>query len=280
MAAVPAGEVLLGVAGAESDDGTASADLDAALPVAVEQYHLDRRTVTNRQYQQFVLGGGYQQMALWDPQIWPAVLNFVDLTGKPGPRFWKNSACESGLENHPVVGVSWYEAAAFARWAGKRLPTDAEWEKAGSLPVQLSDASCLQRRYPWGDHMLRAKANIWGCGPGTTSAVDEFPAGATASGVRQLIGNVWEWTGDDFGPSQLLLPAPMKCIRGGAFDTYFETHATCQFASGEVPVSRRHNVGFRCALSDCDLHEQIAPPARDESGETQTSTDLCETACA
>ena len=81
-------------------------------------------------------------------------------------------------------------------------------------------------------------------------------------GIRQLIGNVWEWTSTNFGAGALhggdfSLPTPMKSLRGGAFDTYFENQASCHFQSGEKPVARKHNVGFRCAVSMCD--RSLAP---------------------
>src|SRR5436190_849528 len=103
--------------------------------IHVEGLFLDRYTVTNREYLEFVTSGGYEQMSLWDEAIWPAVLGFVDRTGQPGPRYWENGSFPRGRDDHPVVGVSWYEACGFARWAGKRLPTDPEWVKAASWPV-------------------------------------------------------------------------------------------------------------------------------------------------
>ncbi len=156
------------------------------------------------------------------------------------------------------MGISWYEAAAYARWVGKRLPTDAEWVKAGSWPVPLSPTSRIQRKYPWGDSMDRARCNLWGSGPGCVVAVTDFAQGVSVGGICQLIGNVWEWTSTNFGAGALhggdfSLPTPMKSMRGGAFDTYFDNQATCQFQSGEKPVARKHNIGFRCAVSMCDL---------------------------
>jgi iron(II)-dependent oxidoreductase len=224
----------------------------------VEAMFLDRYPVTNRQFYAFVDAGGYEQMSIWDPQIWTAVFDFVDATGAPGPRFWKHGRYPRGEEDFPVVGVSWYEAAAYARWVGKRLPSEAEWFKAGSWPVPLSDKKQWQRKFPWGDTMDRERCNLWGSGPGKAVAVTEFSAGVSVGGVYQLIGNVWEWTSGNFGASEaahqdLILPAPMKGIRGGAFDTYFENQATCQFQSGESPLSRKHNIGFRCALGMCDV---------------------------
>lgn len=258
MALVPAGEVALGRWGdGDATDDEAAEDAPP-LVVQVEQFFLDRYPVTNREFYEFVAAGGYEEMAIWDPEIWPGVLEFVDLTGYPGPRFWKNGRYDPQRENHPVVGVSWYEAAAYARWVGKRLPTGAEWEKAGSWPVNLSAGSRPQRRYPWGDLMDRKRANLWGSGPNDTVPVDQFGQGISVGGIHQLIGNVWEWTSSSFGNwsqpgRELLLPTPMKTIRGGAFDTYFDNQATCQFQSGDDPIARKHNIGFRCALSVCDL---------------------------
>jgi iron(II)-dependent oxidoreductase len=226
--------------------------------VQVEGFFLDRYPVTNREYRLFVAEGGYEQMALWDESIWPAVLGFVDRTGQPGPRYWDNGTHKVGHEDHPVVGVSWYEACAFARWAGKRLPTDPEWVKAGAWPVMSENGRPVQRKFPWGDAMDRRRANVWGSGTDGTVAVHALPDGASVGGVHQLVGNVWEWTTSTFGawePANHKLETylPLKSIRGGAFDTYFDTQATCQFQSGEGPLSRKHNIGFRCALGFCDV---------------------------
>lgn len=267
MAVVPAGEVQLEPSVFDIDYLLFAQDDTEelrTLVIPVQGVFFDRYQVTNRQFQRFVSAGGYQEMAIWDQEIWPAVLDFVDSTGHPGPRFWKNGRFPPGEANLPVVGVSWYEAAAYARWAGKRLPTDAEWVKAGSWPVTLSHNTRLQRKYPWGDTMDRGKANVWGSGPGRVVAVDEFAEGVSVGGLYQLIGNAWEWTAcnldldptvEETGRSERTL---LKSIRGGAFDTYFENQANCQFASGENPISRKHNIGFRCALSVCDI---AGPPA-------------------
>ena len=223
----------------------------------VDQLYLDRYPVTNHQYYEFILSGGYEQMAIWEPEIWPAIFDFVDRTGCPGPRHWQNGRYAAGEDNHPVVGVSWYEAAAYARWVGKRLPTDAEWIKAASWPVTLSPTNHVQRKYPWGEAMDFRRANLWASGVGRIADVNQFQDGVSVGGVYGLIGNVWEWTTGNFeaeGFDGEPINAPgMKNIRGGAFDTYFESHATCQFASGDSPMARRHNIGFRCALGICDL---------------------------
>ena len=106
--------------------------------------------------------------------------------------------------------------------------------------------------------MDRGRCNVWGSGPGRIVTVRQFSSGVSAGGVYQLIGNVWEWMGSDFEPADydgtlLEVPLPMKSIRGGAFDTYFDQQATCQFRSGENRLARKHNIGFRCALSLCDV---------------------------
>ena len=101
------------------------------------------------------------------------------------------------------------------------------------------------------------RANLWGAGPDRVVSVYEFAEGASLGGIYQLIGNVWEWTSSDFHAQGIECPAdpsgPMKSLRGGAFDTYFDKQATCQFQSGENPLRRRHNIGFRCAVGVCDV---------------------------
>lgn len=226
--------------------------------VQAEGFFLDRFPITNGQYQLFVDHGGYEQMSLWDESIWPAVLGFTDSTGQPGPRYWQNGRFPPGKEDHPVVGVCWYEAAAFARWVGKRLPTDPEWVKAGAWPVAADGGKPVQRKHPWGDAMDRRLVNLWGNGVNDTIPVTASPGSSSVGGVQQLVGNVWEWTSSSFGTwepvgRKIETAMPLKSIRGGAFDTYFDMQAQCQFQSGETPLARKHNIGFRCALGFCDV---------------------------
>ena len=256
MAIVPEGVVAVYARAYESLDERFAKQAERIINV--EGFFLDRFAITNREYLEFVEDGGYEQMSLWDEAIWPAVLGFLDKTGQPGPRFWANGIFPSGKGEHPVVGVSWYEASAFARWAGKRLPTDPEWIKAGAWPVFTEGSKPAQRRFPWGDAMDRRKVNLWGSGFNGTVPVASLPAGASVNGIQQLVGNVWEWTSSPFGAwepagRRIETAAPLKSIRGGAFDTYFETQAHCQFQSGENPLARKHNIGFRCALGFCDV---------------------------
>ncbi|TWT29469.1 formylglycine-generating enzyme family protein [Blastopirellula retiformator] len=254
MTIVPEGDVLVGRA---KPDDEHSQGYGGNL-VRVEAVYLDRFQVTNEEYQEFVDAGGYEQMPLWDPEIWPAVLDFVDQSGLPGPRYWRNGRFIEGEERHPVVGVCWYEAAAYARWVGKRLPTDPEWIKAGAWPVPLPGAEPIQRRFPWGESMDQGRANLWGCGPEHVVPVDQYAPGASVAGCHQLIGNVWEWTSSRFGAwrapgDQLVIDSAMRSLRGGAYDTYFDHQASCDYQSGDKAIARKHNIGFRCAVSYCDI---------------------------
>jgi iron(II)-dependent oxidoreductase len=274
MCLVPAGGVVVHQNTGMPQNGDSSPEIS----LWVDGYYLDRYQVTNAQMYQFVRHGGYEQMAIWDAEVLPAVLDFVDQTGHPGPRFWRNGRYPRGEDHHPVVGVCWYEAAAYARWVGKRLPTDAEWVKAASWPVAIAGHPLLQRRYPWGEAVDRTRANLWGSGPGRTAPVDEFPGGVSVGGVQQLIGNVWEWTADplslerDDAEAELITGAhEMKSLRGGAFDTYLDCQATCRYQSGDDVLARKHNIGFRCAISLCDFEnfggagESHAPSTNESS---------------
>ena len=214
--------------------------------VHVETMLLDRFAVTNRQFQVFVNAGGYDQMAIWDPTIWPAVLDFVDATGHPGPRYWQHGRFPPGKADHPVVGVCWYEAAAYARWVGKRLPTDAEWLKAGCRPVQLSPTSRMQRRFPWGNAMDRSRANLWGIGAGRHDPVDDF-----GTGVKRRRN----------------LPIDRKCL--GMDDRRFRA------AGAEEKTPRGHPAGDRIRSGDIERplpssrkpHGDLAPSRRHQAAQ-------------
>jgi iron(II)-dependent oxidoreductase len=227
--------------------------------VEVPAFYLDRHAVTNRQFARFVEAGCYDSLELWPREVWPSLMQFTDRDGRPGPAGWSGGTCPAGKADHPVVGVCWYEAMAYARWVGKRLPGAAEWQKAGGWPEHLGGGSCT--RYPWGDLFDPARANLWPSGRGDTAPVDAFPGGDTPNGIRQMTGNVWEWLEDrlDAIPCRehevFRAWKPMRRIIGGAFDTYLIGEATCHFVTGQGELDRRRNVGFRCALSADRLRE-------------------------
>jgi len=217
----------------------------------VEPYLLARCCVTNAEFQMFVDCGGYQNLDLWDEEIWPHLIDFKDQTDESGPRWWRKGRHDQRRADHPVVGVCNYEAAAYARWAGYRLPTEPEWQMAASWRIR--SAAHVSRRYPWGDALDVRHCNIWASGLGQTQPVTSFPGGCAPNGVLQLIGNVWEWTMSDFEIKAeegrtVVGDMLMKSIRGGAFDTYFPWQATATFRSGAICLARSHNIGIRCAM--------------------------------
>lgn len=223
--------------------------------VDVEPFLLNIYAVTNEAFQKFVDAGAYEDLDLWPKSIWPHLIELRDHTGAPGPRFWRNGRHDKNLSNHPVVGISWYEASAYARWIGQRLPTEAEWQMAATWRIRSE--TDLFRRFPWGDAMDKNRCNIWASAIGHTAPVDAFKEGAAPNGVQQLIGNIWEWVADDLSVTTdagaaVLAEVALKGSRGGAFDTFFESQATGLFRTGHIAMARTHNVGLRCALSVMD----------------------------
>jgi gamma-glutamyl hercynylcysteine S-oxide synthase len=247
MALIPAGRVTVAL----TDGSHANAEIGG--------FFLDRLAVSNRQFRRFVQAGGYDSLEIWPQEVWPSVSRFTDRKGGPGPRDWDGGNFPAGKADHPVVGVCWYEATAYARWVGKRLPTAAEWQKAGGWPEQLSGGDC--NRYPWGDLFDPGRTNLWASGIGRTVPVGDFPNGATPNGIFQMTGNVWEWLYDPLdaipcSDGETFVPwKPMRRIIGGAFNTYFASEASCQFITGQAELDRPDNIGFRCALS----LEQLGP---------------------
>ncbi len=252
FAVVPEGFVSLPIT-INDTPGCPERDIDT------EAFLLSRFAVTNREYQGFVDTGGYEDLELWPEDIWPHLLDFKDLSGNSGPRYWESGRHDKRLSNHPVVGVCWYEVSAFCRWAGYRLPTEAEWQMAASWRVRSS--AYVLKRYPWGDSMDVARCNIWSSNIRRTVPVDEYDSGAAPNGVLQLIGNVWEWTACDFDAVDdegrpVVGDMLMKSVRGGAYDTYFASQTTSLFRTGLAGLVRAHNVGFRCILpADMDAIE-------------------------
>lgn len=196
------------------DDGDEFAK--PAHEVTVGAFYIDRTEVTNEQYQRFVRE-----------------------TGHRAPPHWEGGEYRAGEASLPVVNVSWEDARAYAAWAGKRLPTEAEWE----LAARGTDG----RLYPWGQEWDGARANTREAGRGRIVAVGSFPEGASPYGALDMIGNVWEWTASDpvsyRGDGRLL--APGKVIRGGAYDVPRE-RATATYRGVVQPGRTYDKTGFRC----------------------------------
>ncbi len=213
---------------------------------------ISKHCVTNAEFQHFVDAGGYQNLDLWPKDIWPHLIDFIDQTREAGPRFWRHGRHDRRLADHPVVGVNFYEASAYAAWVGFRLPSEPEWQMAATW--RLRSVANTLRRYPWGDALDIRRCNIWASGHGSTVPVHAYTEGAAPNQVLQLIGNVWEWTTDPFAVSdnegnQVVSDMHMTSVRGGAFDTYFPSQATGTFRTGHVSMARAHNTGIRLAAS-------------------------------
>ena len=257
---VPAGRVRLNRWQVDAD---ATSDvIDATDCIVVDAFFLERLAITNRQFQAFVDQGCYRKKSLWQAAVWPVVKEFVDRSGTPGPRFLSVGCYQASEADHPVVGISWFEADAYSRWIGMRLPTDAEWVRAACSPIEAGDA-IVQRKYTWGDSFLAERANLRNSHTGQTAPVEAYASGDSVGGARQMIGNVWEWTSSNLqlwnGRDPIELIEPMKSLRGGAFDSFLDTHATCQCRSADSPLARRHNIGFRCAVSAWDVVATASP---------------------
>ena len=201
--------------------------------VEVAPFRIASTPVTNAEYEAFVNDGGYGRRACWSRRGW----DWRRRDGVEHPVFWGRDRDGRWRERrfdavvpldpwHPVVHVNWYEAEAFCNWAGRRLPTEAEWEMAATLDVATGE----KRRFPWGDGPPSpAHANLDYRAGGTVD-VRALPGGDSPVGCRQMIGNVWEWVQDTFEPYPGFVCDPYaeysqpyfgakKVLRGGAWTT-------------------------------------------------------------
>jgi iron(II)-dependent oxidoreductase len=216
MVVVAAGEYTIG-----RDDGD-----DVEKPkhaVTLKAFFMDKTEVTNAEYKKF-----------------------VEATNHAAPPHWKNGAFAEGQANFPVVQVSWQDANDYAKWAGKRLPTEAEWEAAAR--------GVEGRRYPWGNEWKDGFANIEA---GSLQEVGRFASGASPDGALDLIGNVWEWTADAFAlypgstgkmPEGIDPAQSYRVIRGGAYDVQRKKVNLDSSYRGFIEENRKDltKTGFRC----------------------------------
>ncbi len=227
----------------------------------VRPFAIDIALVTNRQYTEFIDQDGYEREELWSERGWTHRI----AEGLGAPQFWERDTGGSWWRrafgvtapvnpDQPVVHVCYFEAEAYARWAGKRLPTEAEWEKA----ARFDPATGAVRKYPWGDMEPTAEHANLGQRHLEPADVGAYPAGASGQGVQQLIGDVWEWTSSNFEPypgfepfpyaeySEVFLLGDYKVLRGGSFGT---DDVACRgtFRNWDHPIRRQIFAGLRCA---------------------------------
>lgn len=178
-----------------------------AHTVEVSPFRIGRAPVTHAQFAAFVDDGGYERESLWDFEGW----RWRTREGVTHPLYWRRvgGAWQRrdyerwvSLEPHaPMVHVNWYEAAAYCRWAGRRLPSEAEWELAASgTPAENPGAGQRKRTYPWGDAAPDGEHANLGAGAVGPVDVGALSGGDSAFGCRQMLGNVWEWTETAFYP--------------------------------------------------------------------------------
>jgi gamma-glutamyl hercynylcysteine S-oxide synthase len=252
---VEGGRVTLGVDAAR--EPWAYDNERSAHEVDLAPFWVDAAPVTNAAYLEFVEDGGYADPRLWAQAGWA----HREQAGLEHPLGWRREGDGSWSRTRfgnidalppeePVQHVSWYEADAFARWAGRRLPTEAEWEAAS--------AGGGQRRYPWGDEpATRERANL---APGAfrPAPVGGYPAGAAPCGAEHLVGDVWEWTASSFERypgfeafpyaeySEVFFGDEFKVLRGGSWATHPVAIRTT-FRNWDYPIRRQIFAGFRCA---------------------------------
>ncbi|MBM3189806.1 MAG: formylglycine-generating enzyme family protein, partial [Chloroflexi bacterium] len=210
MVFVPGGTLQMG------SEESLAADQKPVHPVPVADYSMDRFPVTNVQYQRF-----------------------ANQTGRRPPAYWRGGRFAAGEALRPVVGITWDDALAYAAWAGKRLPTEAEWEWAARGPEG--------RLFPWGDEPDASRANSKELDLGRTTDVGSYPHGATPLGIMDLAGNVREWTADRYGAYRVPHAPPSEgddiAVRGSSWRTYNDV------ASAREKVARddyADDLGFRC----------------------------------
>lgn len=263
---IPGGTFLLG---ATSDLPFVFDNEKWAHPVEIRPFRIARAPVTNAEFRAFVDDGGYERRKFWSEAGW----RWREREGAEHPVYWQRGPDGRWYrrsfdqlvpleDNHPVIHVNWYEADAYCRWAGRRLPTEAEWEAAASIELNPQGWSLAgkKRRFPWGDEPPspdRANLDSWTMG---CIDVGALSAGDSALGCRQMIGNVWEWTSTTFGPYPGFVVDPYKEYSEPWFGTHKVLRGGCWATRSRLirntwrnfytPDRRDIFAGFRtCALS-------------------------------
>jgi ergothioneine biosynthesis protein EgtB len=241
MITIPSGEFILGSAAIMAQDNESPTSL-----IYLDSYAIDKYPVTCEEYQEFIALGGYDHPQYWSEEGW----YWKESNSITQPLYWDESRIKL---YHPVYGVSYYEAEAYARFVGKRLPTELEWEKAASW----HPGEQKKYYYPWGDHLPNISYCNHNLNVGGTTPVNAYPGGKSPFGCYDLLGNVWEWTASDFagysgfesypypGYSQAYFDNKHRVLRGGSWATRSWALRTT-FRNWYYPEIRQVLAGFRC----------------------------------
>jgi formylglycine-generating enzyme required for sulfatase activity len=256
MVFVPAGDFAMGSTAASNELPVHMVYLDA--------FYIDKYEVTNAQFQEFIDAGGYTTQAFWSAAGWTERTS----GGWTSPLYWTTGSFHSGpaWPDFPVVGVSWYEAEAYANYAGKRLPTEAEWEKA----ARGTD----QRTYPWGEGIDGSRANYWNSGDpyddGSTpvgfydgrlypSPLFQTTDSPSPYGAYDMAGNAWEWVADWYGAYSATpasnptgpLTGSARVLRGGGWHHSYQLRSAYRLSTNPNPRNDFDTsyFGFRCVRS-------------------------------
>ncbi|OBJ70104.1 ergothioneine biosynthesis protein EgtB [Mycobacterium sp. 1274756.6] len=252
---VPGGPFVLGV-DTESEPFALDNERSAHV-VEVPAFRIGRVPVTNGEWRAFIADGGYTDRRWWTATGWA----HRSRAGLLAPQFWRADGTrirfghvEELRDDEPVQHIGFHEAEAYAAWAGARLPTEIEWEKA----CAWDPAAGRRRRYPWGDEPPSARhANLGGAAR-RPAPVGAYPAGASAYGAEQLLGDVWEWTASPFRPWPGFAPmlyrrysAPFfgddyRVLRGGSWAVAPEILRP-SFRNWDLPIRRQLFAGLRLA---------------------------------
>lgn len=231
--------------------------------VHLDDYYIDRYEVTNENFQQFIEAGGYEKRQFWSEEGWQWYQAYVEKRRKLAYHLSGRSDLNLASirptsfrrvyfnqPKQPVTGVNWYEAQAYAKWAKKRLPTAAEWEKA----ARGTD----KRLYPWGDTFDWANLYLPTSYGRRVNLVGSIPDNASPYGIMDMAGSVWEWTADWYSESYYSISPrenPKGPLRGnkrelrGGFWGSNRRQFRCSYRYAEVPEQRLLSIGFRCARS-------------------------------
>lgn len=263
-ARVPGGDVVLGAA----PDAEFAFDNERAAHVRrVDPFAIARTAVTHGELAAFVEDGGYRRRELWSEAGWA----WRTAERVEQPLHWSRDGARWVVRHHDrdveldaraaAIHVSWFEAEAFCAWAGRRLPTELEWETAATCaPDGRGGLDATKRAYPWGDDPPTPQHAHLDLRSDRTCDVAAYPLGDSAFGVRQLIGNAWEWCADDFGPypgfaagAYADYSAPWftghKVLRGGCYATRSRL-IRATYRNFYAPGRRDVLAGFRtCARS-------------------------------